>query len=74
MAHYRLPASVIAQIETAIELLFDESGYGEIVLPVAHGRLLDHIERRPIIRMLLPRNDNGPSKPGIPERHSTRQA
>ncbi len=73
MAYYRLPAPVITQIENALELLLEESGYGEIVLPVAHGQLLGHIECRPIVRMVLPRSENGP-QPAILDRHNTRQA
>ncbi len=68
---YLLPASVILQIENAMELLIDESGFGEVVLPVAHGRMLNHIERRPVIRMLVHSCDAGPPKPGIIERRRT---
>ncbi len=62
-----LPASTIAQIENAIELVIDECGHGEVVLIVAHGRLLDFVERRPVIRMLI-RRDTGP--PRMPTRTS----
>lgn len=57
---YHLPASTILQIENALELLIDECGQGEVALPVAHGRLLDYVERRPVIRMRTHRADTGP--------------
>lgn len=54
-----LTQQMIKQIETAIALIIDECGHGEIVLPIVKGHLCDYIERRPTIRMAVAR-DVGP--------------
>jgi len=56
-----LPPSLVSQIETAIDLLRDEGGHGEVALVLTDGEL-KHVERRPRIRMHVDRVAQGPPR------------
>lgn len=62
--------AVVKQIESGIERLLDEGGYGEVALVIANGEL-KHVERRPIIRMHVPRMAGPPGERAIECRTKT---
>jgi len=65
-----LNAAQIAQIDNALHLLRDESGQGEVVLKMVNGEILNFVERRPVIRMVI--TDRSPPAPKIiPTLHTT---
>lgn len=55
-----LSDALVHQIETAVERLRDEGGHGELALVMVNGELQPYIERRPCIRMHVPRSTAGP--------------
>ena len=63
--------ALLKQLETAVDLLRDEGGHGELALVMVNGELQQYVERRPRIRMHAARNVGPPTRETIECRTKT---